>query len=118
MSRVAFVNFGASSGVASSKARRSSRADPRQASVRHPMYRAFPIGTLGSVLMHPHAGQVFWAIMLVDTFQIFIPVEEAQLLRASGEAYRAYMQTTRWRLIRKFLSVNHGPAGHQQTMKM
>lgn len=70
------------------------------ASVRHPMYRAFLIGALGSVLMHPHAGQVFWAIMLVGTFVIFIPVEEAQLLRARGDDYRSYMERTRWRLIR------------------
>ena len=37
--------------------------------------------------------------MISATFVLFIPVEEAQLIAARGDAYRAYMQKTQWRLV-------------------
>lgn len=70
------------------------------ASVRHPMYRSFLVMCVGSLMMHPHAGQLFWIVLLVGTFIAFIPVEEAQLIRARGDDYRKYMQQTPWRLVR------------------
>lgn len=70
------------------------------AKVRHPMYRAFILAGLSSLLVHPHASQLFWLALICGTFIAFIPVEEAQMIRARGEDYRRYMQQTRWRLFR------------------
>lgn len=68
--------------------------------VRHPMYRAAVLGGLCSLLIHPNAAQAFWCVAIAATFIAFIPVEEAQLTRARGEDYRAYVQRTPWRLFR------------------
>jgi protein-S-isoprenylcysteine O-methyltransferase Ste14 len=70
------------------------------ASVRHPMYRGATFMCLSSVLVHPNAAQLVWAIGVALTFVLFIPIEERQLLRTRGEEYRAYMQITRYRLLR------------------
>lgn len=72
------------------------------ARVRHPQYRAFILATLASLLIHPNMGQFFWALILSATFVAFIPVEEAQLLRARGEDYRKYSERTPWRLFPGF----------------
>jgi protein-S-isoprenylcysteine O-methyltransferase Ste14 len=72
------------------------------ASVRHPQYRAFVSGAAASLLIHPNMGQLFWALLLSATFVAFIPVEEAQLLRARGDDYRKYMERTPWRLFKGF----------------
>ncbi len=55
-----------------------------------------------SLLIHPNIGQLFWALLPTATFVAFIPVEEAQLLRARGDDYRKYMERTPWRLFRGF----------------
>jgi len=70
------------------------------ARVRHPMYRAALLGGVFSFLVHPTAAQLLWALMIGATFIAFIPVEEAQLLAARGDAYRTYMERTPWRLFR------------------
>jgi protein-S-isoprenylcysteine O-methyltransferase Ste14 len=70
------------------------------ARVRHPMYRAAIMGGLFSLLIHPHAGQLLWGVLLGGTFVAFVPVEEAQLIEARGDAYRAYMEKTPWRVFR------------------
>ena len=70
------------------------------ASVRHPMYRSFMIYGLGSLLVHPNVAQLFWFVCLAAAFVAFIPVEEAQLIRARGDEYRAYQRQTPWRLVR------------------
>lgn len=72
------------------------------AGVRHPQYRAFILASLASLLIHPHMGQLFWALMLDGTFVAFIPVEEAELLSARGDDYRRYAERTPWRLFRGF----------------
>ncbi len=72
------------------------------ARVRHPQYRAFILASLASLLIHPHMGQLFWALMLGGTFIAFIPVEEAQLLSARGDDYRRYAERTPWRLFKGF----------------
>ncbi|TWT90800.1 hypothetical protein Mal64_11970 [Pseudobythopirellula maris] len=70
------------------------------ASVRHPMYRA-AIGTgLASLLVHPQAGQAFFGAMIGASFLGFIPLEEAQLIRSRGDAYREYQRATPWRVMR------------------
>jgi protein-S-isoprenylcysteine O-methyltransferase Ste14 len=74
--------------------------DGPYAQVRHPQYRAFLLAASASLLIHPQAGQLLWVLMLGATFVAFIPVEEAQMLAARGDAYRQYMQRTRWRLFR------------------
>lgn len=73
--------------------------DGPYAQVRHPMYQAFMLAVLSSLLVHPHTSQLFWGIMLGGTFVAFIPVEEAQMIAARGEDYRAYMQKTPYRII-------------------
>ena len=70
------------------------------ASVRHPMYRGFLMMLAASLLVHPNAAQLFWAVMIALTFVAFVPVEEAQLIAQRGEQYRLYMERTRYRLIR------------------
>lgn len=70
------------------------------AQVRHPMYRAAFGLSFASLLVHPNAGQLLFAVLVSGFFIGFIPFEEAQLLRARGEAYRAYMQQVPWRVFR------------------
>lgn len=70
------------------------------ARVRHPMYRGFTCLAAASLLIHPHAAQLVWCAVITGSFVAFIPIEEAQLLRARGDAYRAYMQQTPYRLFR------------------
>lgn len=70
------------------------------ASVRHPMYRGFLCMLAASLLVHPDAAQLFWAVMIGATFVVFVPVEEDQLLAQRGEPYRLYMERTRYRLFR------------------
>jgi protein-S-isoprenylcysteine O-methyltransferase Ste14 len=70
------------------------------ANVRHPMYRAFVLLALSSLLMHPHAGQLLFVVLVVASFVGFVPFEERQLVESRGEAYRAYMQETPYRLFR------------------
>lgn len=70
------------------------------ARVRHPMYRAALLGALCSIVIHTNAAQVLWCVLIGATFVGFIPIEERQLIEARGDAYRAYMQATPWRLFR------------------
>jgi protein-S-isoprenylcysteine O-methyltransferase Ste14 len=70
------------------------------AQVRHPMYRAFFFLAFSSLLVHPNAGQLLFAVLVTASFVLFIPFEERQLLRARGEEYRAYMVRTPYRLFR------------------
>jgi protein-S-isoprenylcysteine O-methyltransferase Ste14 len=69
------------------------------AQVRHPMYRAAILGGICSFVVHPHAAQLLWGLLIGGTFVLFIPVEERQLLAARGDAYRQYMQQTPWKVI-------------------
>jgi len=70
------------------------------AEVRHPMYRSALLAGLASLLVHPSLTQVFWVALIGGTFLAFIPVEEAQLVRARGEDYLRYRERTPWRLFR------------------
>ncbi|MHC4208764.1 MAG: methyltransferase family protein [Planctomycetota bacterium] len=70
------------------------------AQVRHPMYRAFLLIGLASLLIHPHTGQLLWVALIGTTFILFIPVEEAQMIRARGEDYLEYRKQTPWRIMR------------------
>ncbi|MFI5397475.1 MAG: methyltransferase family protein [Candidatus Binatia bacterium] len=71
----------------------------RYAQIRHPQYQAAILAGLCSLLIHPNVAQVLWCLLIGGTFVAFIPVEEAQLLAARGDAYAAYVQRTPWRLI-------------------
>jgi protein-S-isoprenylcysteine O-methyltransferase Ste14 len=64
------------------------------------MYRAALLAGLCSIAIHPNIAQVLWSALIGATFVGFIPVEERQLIAARGEAYRAYMRATPWRLVR------------------
>lgn len=70
------------------------------AQVRHPMYRAAILAGLCSLLVHPNLAQLLWAGMIGATFIGFVPIEEAQLIRARGDDYRRYMQRTPYRIFR------------------
>jgi methanethiol S-methyltransferase len=74
--------------------------DGPYASVRHPMYRAAFFATFASLLIHPNAGQLLFAVMVTASFVGFIPFEEHQLLKARGDEYRAYMTRTPYRVFR------------------
>ncbi|MDP3937807.1 MAG: isoprenylcysteine carboxylmethyltransferase family protein [Deltaproteobacteria bacterium] len=68
-------------------------------SVRHPMYRAAFYITFSSLIIHPNAGQLLFAIMVTASFLGFIPFEEHQLIKSRGGRYRAYMQKTPYRVF-------------------
>lgn len=70
------------------------------ASVRHPMYRGAVYMGLTSLLIHPNAAQLAWAMAMGVAFIAFIPVEERQLIAGRGDEYRAYMRRTPYRLLR------------------
>ena len=70
------------------------------ASVRHPMYRAAFYLAFSSLLVHPNAGQLLFAILTSAGFLGFIPFEEHQLIEARGDAYRNYMRATPYRVFR------------------
>lgn len=70
------------------------------ASVRHPMYRAAFFVTFSSLLIHPNAAQLLFAVLTSASFLGFIPFEEHQLLKARGDDYRAYMARTPYRIFR------------------
>ena len=70
------------------------------ASVRHPAYRAAIGAGLCGLVLHPNTAQLLWTAFIGATFIGFIPTEEARLVAARGEAYRAYMERTPWRLAR------------------
>jgi protein-S-isoprenylcysteine O-methyltransferase Ste14 len=72
------------------------------ASVRHPMYRAAFFITFSSLLVHPNAAQLLFAVMTSAGFLGFIPFEEHQLIKARGDAYRDYMRATPYRAFRGF----------------
>jgi protein-S-isoprenylcysteine O-methyltransferase Ste14 len=69
------------------------------AQVRHPMYRAAFFIAFCSLLIHPNAGQLLFAVLVSGSFVGFIPFEEHQLLKARGDAYRAYMAATPYRVF-------------------
>lgn len=73
--------------------------DGPYAKVRHPMYRAAFFLAFCSLLVHPHAGQLLFAVMITASFVGFIPFEEHQLIRGRGEEYRSYMTQTPYRLF-------------------
>jgi len=70
------------------------------AKVRHPMYRAAFFLTVSSLLVHPNAAQLLFAVMTSAAFIAFIPFEESQLIKGRGDAYRDYMLATPYRLFR------------------
>lgn len=70
------------------------------ASVRHPMYRAFFFLAFSSLLIHAHAGQLLFAVMVTASFLGFIPFEERQLINHRGDNYREYMKKTPYRVFR------------------
>ncbi len=70
------------------------------ASVRHPMYRAAVLYAFASLLIHPHSGQLLFAVLVGASFVGFIPFEEHQLIRHRGEEYRDYIRRTPHRVFR------------------
>jgi len=68
--------------------------------VRHPMYRAAILAGICALFIHPTAGQLLWTLLIGATFVAFIPVEEAQLMRARGNDYGRYIQQTPYRLLK------------------
>lgn len=69
------------------------------AQVRHPMYRAALCLSFASLLIHPNAAQLLFAVLVSGSFVAFIPFEEHQLIAARGDEYRQYMAQTPYRLF-------------------
>lgn len=69
------------------------------ASVRHPMYRGAMTYTFASLLIHPHAGQLLFVVMVALGFILFIPFEERALIRSRGDEYLSYMKIVRYRVL-------------------
>lgn len=69
------------------------------ASVRHPMYRALSFLAFSSLMIHPNAGQLLFAVMVALSFVGFIPFEERQLIKNRGDEYREYMEKTPYRIF-------------------
>lgn len=69
------------------------------ARVRHPMYQGAVTYTSASLLIHPHSGQLLFALLIAMGFVLFIPFEERALIRARGEEYLAYMKAVPYRVI-------------------
>ena len=70
------------------------------AKVRHPMYRGAVTYTFASLLIHPHAGQLLFAVVVALAFVLFIPFEERALIKARGDEYLEYMKVVRFRIFR------------------
>jgi protein-S-isoprenylcysteine O-methyltransferase Ste14 len=69
------------------------------AQVRHPMYRAAFCLAFASLLIHPNAAQLLFAVLVSGSFIAFIPFEEHQLIMARGDEYRSYRARTPYRLF-------------------
>ena len=69
------------------------------ASVRHPMYRGAITYTVASLLIHPHAGQLLFVVLVALGFILFIPFEERALIKARGDEYLEYMKVVRYRIF-------------------
>ena len=69
------------------------------AQVRHPMYRAAIVLYMSSFIMHPNAAQLLFAAMVTASFVVFIPIEEAGLIKGRGDQYRDYQKAVKWRVI-------------------
>jgi len=101
-----FENLGNLLGVPGSQLSHSTGAEAPlltegpYASVRHPMYRAFCFLAFSSLLIHFHAGQLLFAVMVMASFIGFVPFEERQLLNRRGDEYREYMKQTPYRVFR------------------
>lgn len=78
-------------------AERRVKSDGLYRVVRHPLYAAYTVSLLGYLVNNPSAWNVA-AIIVATGFQVLrIRNEERFLLQA--EAYQAYTQATRWRLL-------------------
>lgn len=69
------------------------------ATVRHPMYRGAVTYTTASLLIHPHAGQLLFVVLVALGFILFVPFEEKALIRARGDEYLEYMKAVRYRIF-------------------
>lgn len=69
------------------------------ARVRHPMYQGAVTYTFASLLIHPNAGQLLFAVLVALGFLLFIPFEERALIRSRGEEYVSYMEVVRYRIF-------------------
>ena len=67
--------------------------------IRHPMYRGATTYALATLLIHPHAGQLLFAVITALAFILFIPFEERALIKARGDEYIAYMKVVRYRVF-------------------
>jgi protein-S-isoprenylcysteine O-methyltransferase Ste14 len=70
------------------------------ANIRHPMYRAACFEVFASLLIHPHTGQLLFAVLVATSFLAFIPFEEHQLIKARGDEYRDYIKRTPFRVLK------------------
>jgi protein-S-isoprenylcysteine O-methyltransferase Ste14 len=67
--------------------------------VRHPFYTGFILLAIGLGVLIPLYEARFLAIITLAVMSIFVPREEAELIRKYKEEYREYMDKVKWRLI-------------------
>jgi protein-S-isoprenylcysteine O-methyltransferase Ste14 len=65
--------------------------------VRHPIY----LGWILMVAAPPSmtAGRLLFALLSIGYLVVAVPLEERDLEREFGEAYRAYKAQVRWRMV-------------------
>ena len=65
--------------------------------VRHPIYLGWILIVFGAPLMT--MSRLLFAVISSAYLVLAIPWEEASLVEAFGERYRAYQRQVRWRLV-------------------
>jgi protein-S-isoprenylcysteine O-methyltransferase Ste14 len=73
------------------------RADGPFGIVRHPIYLGWVLMVFGAPVMT--TGRLVFAVVSTAYLVVAIPLEEASLVAAFGERYRAYQRVMKWRLI-------------------
>lgn len=67
--------------------------------VRHPFYTGFILLAVGLAVLIPLYETRFLAVITLSVMFVFVPREEAQLIRTFKAEYREYMDKVKWRLI-------------------
>lgn len=67
--------------------------------VRHPFYTGFILLAVGLAVLIPLYETRFLAVITLAVMVVFVPREEAELIRKYKSKYREYMDEVKWRLI-------------------
>lgn len=67
--------------------------------VRHPFYTGFIMLAVGLGVLIPLYETRFLTVITLAVMMVFVPREEAELIRKYKSRYREYMEEVKWRLI-------------------